>query len=262
MNLRAAHAGAILLAASVITLAGCATGRFVRPTGASVPFPEAIDIWSDLTRPCRDVTAYRAQLRVSGRLHGQRVPGLTTGAAGDADRLAIAASHGATRAFHVAGRAAEVTLLLPLDERVVRGPAADVVDALVGVRLDPAGLLAVLTGCVAAGADVANAERLGAFARLTTSDGTVYLRQRGSEWQIAAAEMGAMTIDYRRLDAGWPREIAITRAPDVALTLEVVEFERNPRLSSALFDVVVPASFAETPIDALREDGAFGRRRD
>lgn len=262
MIVRTARAAAILLAAFVVTLAGCATGAFIRPTGTAVPFPEGIDIWADMTRACRDVSAYRAQLRVSGRLHGQRVPGLTAGAAGDADRLAIAASHGATRAFHVAGRAADVTLLLPIDERVVRGPAADVVDALVGVRLDPAGLLALLTGCVTPDSQVVSAERIGPVARLTMADGTVYLRQRGSGWQLAAAEKGAMTIDYRSFEAGWPREIVIGRSPDVALTLEVVEFERNPRLSPALFDVAVPGAFADTSIDALREEGAFGRRRD
>ena len=52
-------------------------------------------------------------------------------------------------AFILVARGGDATLLLPRDERVVRGASPeDVLGALTGVALAPADLLAVLTGCV------------------------------------------------------------------------------------------------------------------
>src|SRR5690606_8297728 len=113
--------------------AACAGGRFVRPAGAAVPFPEGPGIWTELSRACRGVTMAQAELRVSGRVEGQGFPSLTTGLAVDADRLAIEAMAGARRVFTLAGDTQSVVLLNHLDGRAARGAAADVVDALVGV---------------------------------------------------------------------------------------------------------------------------------
>jgi hypothetical protein len=245
---------------AVLASAGCAGGRFVRPAGASVPFAEARDIWNDLSRPCRSVTSARAELRVSGRVAGQRVPGLTTGLAVDGQRLAIDARLSGRRVFNVAGDLAEVVLLRHLDGRVARGPAADLVDALVGVPLTPPRLLALLSGCVAVDVTVTAADRIGALARLRTPDSVIYLAERNGRWRLVAAEFGDVVADYRRVEDGWPREVELRRNPDVTLMLRVIEFERNPQLSSALFQVQVPASFVEMSLDDLRRDGALGQR--
>lgn len=249
----------ILLLASLVA-AGCAGGRFVRPTAAALPFPEAIDIWNDLTAPCRSVTSARAELRVSGRIAGQRVPGLTTGLAVGSDRLAIDSRLSGRRVFSLAGDLPQVVLLRHLDNRVARGPAVELVDALVGVPLAPARLLAILSGCVAPEATVTEAERLGAFARLRTPDSTIYLAQRDSRWRLVAAEFGDVVADYRRVEDGWPREVELRRNPDVTLLLRVIEFERNPPLPSAVFQLQVPASFVEMSLDELRRDGPLGQR--
>lgn len=253
-----ARLAALLLSGAIG--AGCATGAFVRPSGAAIPFPDGALVWERLTRECRDVASYQAQLRVSGRVNGQRVPGLTTGLAIDAGRLAMMARAGARNVFHIAGRADALTLLLQLDGRVVHGSAVEVIDALVGVRIGPAQLLAALTGCLMADAEVTALARIGDMARVTTPEGIVYLRPRGSEWELVASEFDGIIVDYRRITAGWPRDLVIRQAADVALRLEVVEFVRNPQLQPGLFDVRVPASFVEVPIASLREDGAFAPR--
>lgn len=237
--------------------AGCATGGFVRPSGTPTPFPDGPLVWDGLTRACGDVSAYQAQLRVSGRVNGQRVPGLDAGLALDAGRLAMMARAGARNVFHIAGRAEGLTLLLQLDGRVVRGPAVDVIDALVGVRVEPAQLLAALTGCLMADADVTATERVGRLARITTADGIVYLRPRGSDWHLAASEFDGIIVDYRRVVEGWPRDLVIRQGSEVALRFEVIEFVRNPPLQPGLFEVSVPASYIEVPAASLRDDGAF-----
>jgi hypothetical protein len=240
--------------------AGCAGGRFVRPAGAAVPFAEATAIWAELSRPCRAVTMARAQLRVSGRVSGQRVPSLTTGLAVDADRLAIESQAGVRRVFTLAGDRRAVVLLNHLDGQATRGPAGDVVDALVGVRLEPDRLLALLSGCVSPDPVVATAERVGAVARLRTADSVIYLSERGGQWRLTAAEFGDVVADYRRVDAGWPRDIELRRGEAVTLRLRVIEFERNPQLPPAVFQLQVPDAFVEVPLDVLRQSGPLGRR--
>lgn len=226
----------------------------------AVSFPEGSSVWTELVRPCRGVTMVRAELRVSGRVDGQGFPSLTTGLAVDADRLAIEAVAGPRRVFNLAGDRASVVLLNHLDGRMTRGPAADVVDALVGVRLTPDRLLAVLTGCVSTDAAPVLAERLGTTARIRTADSLIYLVEHHGQWRLAAAEFGDVLADYRRVEDGWPREIELRRGADVTLRLRVIEFERNPQLPPAVFQLQVPDAFVEVPLDALRQGGPLGSR--
>lgn len=252
----AAIAGVLTLVLST----ACAGGRFVRPAGTAAPFPEAADIWAELSRACRPVTMARAELRVSGRVAGQRVPSLTTGLVVDDARLAIDSRAGGRRVFALAGDRAGVVLLNYLDRQATRGPAGDVVDALIGVRLEPARLLALLSGCVSSDPVVTQAERFGTVVRLRVSDTVIYLAERGGQWRLAAAEFGDVAADYLRIESGWPREIALRRGANVTLRLRVIEFERNPQLPPALFQLQVPDAFVEVPLDDLRQSGPLGRR--
>jgi hypothetical protein len=239
--------------------AGCAGGRFVRPSGTAVPFAEGPAVWMELARGCRAVTMVRAELRVSGRVGGQGFPSLTTGLVAGADRLAIEAMAGARRVFTLAGDGSSVVLLNHLDRRTTRGTAADVIDALVGVRLTPDRLLALLSGCVSSETTVTQAERVGATARLRTADSLIYLTERDGRWRLAAGEFGDVMADYRRVEDGWPREVELRRGDDVTLRLRVIEFERNPQVPPAVFQLQVPDTFVEVPLEVLRRDGPLGR---
>jgi hypothetical protein len=258
---RGAPARAFGLCLLTLTLTGCAARGFVPPSGAPVPFPEGTDVWTGLTQTCRDVSGYRAQLRVSGRVNGARVPGLTAGVALEGPRIALETRYGGTRLFTIAGEASDAVLLLHREARFVRGPAADVVDALVGLRLEPARLLALLTGCIT-GSDVSRADRIGALARLTASDAVIYLRQQAGAWRLRAAELDGLMVDFRRVEDGWPRQMMIRRAADVSVTVEVIEFEDNPPLVPGLFRATVPEPFVEMSLGDLRDNGPFGDRRD
>ena len=119
--------------------------------------------------------------------------------------------------------------------RVVHGSAADIVEALVGVRLTPERLLAVLSGCVSPRPLATAADRIGSLVRLTTADSTIYVTQQDGQWRLRAAEFGDIVADYRRVDAGWPREIELRSGPDVRLNVQVIEFVRSPQLPPGLF---------------------------
>ncbi len=140
--------GVVLLAAG--GAAACAAHRFSLPAGPPGPVADAAAIWAAATRRCRNVERYQAELHLSGRVNGARVPGLTVGLALDGQgHIAVEARVAGSSVFLLAGTAARATLLLRNDHRVVTGPAADIVEALVGAPLGPARLEAVLSGCVA-----------------------------------------------------------------------------------------------------------------
>src|SRR5690606_12026887 len=111
---------AVVALLAVASLAGGCASRFVLPTGTAVPAPESLPAWNVLTDACRNVTALRAELRVSGEVRDERFPSLTTGMAVDADRLAMVATYNTRRIFNVAGATSDLTLLDHIEQRVYR----------------------------------------------------------------------------------------------------------------------------------------------
>lgn len=239
------------------------------PVGPAAPFPEATAAWTSVTRECRDVRTYQAQLAVSGRIGTQRVPGLTVGLALDATgNIGMEVRVGGPPLVNLAGPAAQATLVLHDDRRVVTAPAEQLVEALVGVPLGPRRLLALLTGCVSTDLQPAAAELVDGMARIRTSDATVYLSQAEGAWRLRGGEFDGLVADYRMVNARplWPARIEVRSLPDrsprVALTLRVVEFDvDNPRFDPAVFRVNVPDAAVVTSIEALRDSGPLGGSR-
>lgn len=254
----AAGSWLVALVLALASTAGCAGGRFVLPSGAPAAFPEGADVWAALTGNCRSVTAMRAQLRVSGRVHGNRVPALTVGAGIEPDQLSLVAMAGARPVFNLAGRRDAAVLVNHIAGTWTRGPADDVTDALVGLALPPDRLMALVTGCVSADPAVTSSDRVGAYGRVHTADSTIYLRERDTRWALAAATFGDVVADYRRVVDGWPRDIQVQRGRDVSLRLQVIEFDRNPALPRGVFELQVPDRFVEQTLEELARTGPLG----
>jgi hypothetical protein len=227
---------------------GCAS-RFVVPGGTPAPAPDALPIWDALTTACRDVTTMRAELRVSGSVRGQRVPTLTTGMAVDAERIAMVATYNGRPMFNVAGATGAVTLLDHLERRVVEGGAPEVLDSLVGIQAGPDRLLALLTGCISRDPSAQSSSRIADFLRIDLPDSSVYLASSDSAWRLRAATFGDVVAEYRRIEAGWPREIELRRRDDVRLRIRVIEWEHNPTLPAGLFRLSVPPAYVSTPLE-------------
>src|SRR6187401_1721053 len=79
------HACMVSLSLALVALSACATTRgFVRPIGPATPLVDRTAVWQAATAACRSVRAYRGELRLSGRVAGERVPSVTLGLAVDA----------------------------------------------------------------------------------------------------------------------------------------------------------------------------------
>jgi hypothetical protein len=246
-------------------LGACASTRpFVRPAGPASPLLDRTAVWQPATATCRAVRAYLGELRLSGKVDGQSVRSTTLPLAVDAGRLGFAAQGPfGSSVFQFGGTTANATLFLRGDNRVVRGPAADIVEALIGVKLDPSRLLAVLAGCVATGTEATAAERFGSIVQVSTGDAMVFLVEQAGTWRPRAGTFDGLFVDYLRAEGGYPREIRITsepgRSPAVDLTIAVRSLEINPVFTDAEFKVSVPPQAVPASLDELRAAGPLGR---
>jgi hypothetical protein len=164
--------------------------------------------------------------------------------------------------FKLAGTGDRAVLLLAADRRVVTAPAGDIVDALIGVPLDPDRLLAMMTGCVSISNDVTAAARYGDVVEVTTSDATVYLQLRGGGWSVRAGQFGDFTVDYPSLRDGVPRQIGLRsragREPVVTLLLSATSVDLADATPVSVFSVNVPEGATAMSIDELRRSGPLG----
>jgi hypothetical protein len=248
--------GALLLAS------GCAAHRFTRPTGPIVPvqLSDARAIWADATKECSTVDRYNAEIRPSGRAGGSRVRGSLALAVTSTGLIGVEAKYGPQSIFDLKGTADRATLWLPLERRVVTAPAAQILNALVGLDIDPVRLLAVLTGCVAVDRELSRAVRVGQWLRLETTDNTtVFVAETPGERRVVAADFDRLSIEYGPLVGGMPSRLTIAttpgRAPVVNLTFAIKDVLRNPDLSAEAFRVVVPADAVPASVSDLRPLG-------
>jgi hypothetical protein len=203
-----------------------------------------------------------AELSLSGRAGERRLRGrVVAGFERPASmRLEGVAPFGAP-AFILAARGAEATLVLPRDNRVLRGASADaILGALTGVALAPADLLAILTGCVTASpTPVAGRLHGNGWASVDLEGGaTLYLERGDGGWRPRAARRDGWEIDYHAWQGSFPRELQLRSTGQqvpVDLTASLSQLEVNVELTAAAFDVVVPAGAEPLTLDELRDAG-------
>jgi hypothetical protein len=235
--------GVLLLASA------CAAHIFVPPAGAGASAPEAARAWTEATRSCADVHNASGTLRVAlrrGRLRStSRVVSVTVTSAGGI-RLED------STAFLLAGTSARTQLLLRQDRRLVTARADDIVDALVGVKLGPERLLAILSGCAttsSASARADGAARFGAEIAMPVDDGRVFLQARDGRWRVVAADLGGLIVEFRAFEGDWPlawrAAPAATAAGGEPVILDVGVEGRD--VNAAAID---PKTFELNPADA------------
>ena len=169
--------------------------------------------------------------------------------------------------FTLTGSREEATFFLHDDQRVVRAPAAAIVEALIGTAIGPEEWLAFVTGCVTRSHDMSDAARIGKLLRITTADGRVYLRRDGGVWRVRGGEVLGLVVDYEWQSSTFPSVLRARSAPggpvETRLRLEAAQFRVN--------DTVPPAAFAPPrgaataapmTLDELRDAGLLGRKDD
>jgi len=217
-----------------------------------------------------------AELRVSGSAGGQRVRGrVLAGLAAPASAYLDAAAPFGASLFIYAAKDAEVTLLLPRDQRVLRdrSPAA-VLGAVTGVPLDAADLRQTMTGCAPEQAPVSGQRFGDTWRAVRVASADAYLRRpsSGAPWRLVAVQYSGersgegWRADYEGFGPdGLPRTVRLVsgdggRRFDLTVTLAQVEV--NPTLAADIFDVTAPSSFSDISLDEVRRAGPLGTERE
>jgi hypothetical protein len=168
--------------------------------------------------------------------------------------------------FTLTGTRDDATLYLHDDRRLVRAPAAAIVEALIGTPIGPEEWLAFVTGCVTRSHDMTDASRVGKLLRITTAEGRVYLRQQGGAWKVRGGEVLGLIVDYEWRDSSFPTILRARSAPggtvETRLSLEAAQFRVNDTVPAELF--IAPkaaAGAAPMTLEELRETGPLSRRK-
>jgi hypothetical protein len=251
----------------LLLVTGCAPGAPALPSGASTPFPAFQSAFEQATAACRTTRTLTASMALSGRagstkLHGRVDAGFEAPARA---RLEGIAPFGKP-VFVLVADGAHGSLVLPREDRVLSDAPPDrIFEALAGVPLDAGALRTIVSGC-GFGADAPSGARRfsNGWASAVSDGSTVYLRQDGSAWQIAAAARDSVSVFYGEYVSGRPATVRIRVESNghvtSDLTLRPSEVEVNTTLDPRVFDIRkdLPPHPVPLSLDELRRAGPLG----
>jgi hypothetical protein len=244
--------------------AGCGGPKvFTRPApGTGAPAPDADAAWTAATARCASIETVAPTLELTGgRINGQSIPGIRVwGGATRGGSIRLDADHPSQKIFLLNGVAERAQLVLYLDKngipQTVTAPAADIIEAIIGLRIDPSTLLAILTGCVGAGEPIARAERFGDRLAVQVTNAVVYLVNNAT-WRMAGADLPNLRVDFAAATADGPTQIVLVSSgvgSDAAIRLRVRENLINSSdLKPAAFEIVPVANAQPITLEELRK---------
>ena len=243
-------------------MSACGARRIVLPTDPGVPFNDFAQVHEKLTEACRGVRTLTAEVALSGRAGDQRLRGRVV--AGferpSSMRLEGVAPFGPP-AFILAARGNMAILLLPRDDRVLKGERAEeILGALTGVTLAPADLQAILTGCVSSDPKPMSGRlHENGWASIELEGGArVFLQMQNDAWQVRAARLEGWRLDYPAWQGRFPPTVRLQSdrpGANVDLTATLSQVESNVDLDTAAFTIRVPDTAQSLTLDELRAAG-------
>jgi len=261
----------ILNFAFCIAVASCGVPKPIAlPSDPGGPFPDFASVHAQVSSACASVRTMRGELGLSGRAGKERVRGTVhVGFERPSSmRLEGVAPFGPP-VFILAGRGDSATLVLQREERILRNaPPEAILEALTGVSLGPADLLAVFTGCVVpaprpiAGRlhqqDVASIDIESGDQGQGRGTATVFLRRAGSGWQPFAARRDRWQIEYAFATGMFPQSVRLVSlsadtAVNIAAALAAVE--TNVDIDPAAFAVQEQKNLQPLTLEELRQAG-------
>ena len=255
-----------LFVACIASTTACGARRVPFPSDPGSPLPDFSQIHADVTRSCRGARTLTAELGLRGRAGSRRLSGrLIAGFERPASMRLEAVAPFGPAGFILVTRADQAVLLLPRDERVVRGESADaILGALTGVTLGPADLQALLTGCIVPEAKAVGGRlHANGWASIDLEGGaTMFLRRMGA-WQVSAGRRNGWEVEYPMWQGAFPQIIRLRSAAEpttVDMTATLAQIEVNTDLQPATFNVDVPAGTAPLSLDELRDAGPLGEK--
>lgn len=236
--------------------------RPVLPSGAGTPFDGFSSAYDQAIQECRDIQVMTAELRLSGRAGTTKLRGtISAGLAAPADIVLEGHAPIGKSVFILMGRGGTSTLLLPRDNRVLKGePPSAIVEALAGVALDPSQLRSVLSGCGLQTIAPASGRAYGSEWAALDGDGvTVYLRRIDARWRVAGATRGDLTVQYKDYQFGRGGTVFV-KTPVADLALGVSDIEMGIPMDPRVFDLEIPKDAVPLTLDELRRAGPLGDR--
>ncbi|HEV3062757.1 MAG TPA: hypothetical protein VGY48_31210 [Vicinamibacterales bacterium] len=239
------------------------------PSGPWAPARDAAGALAEATSTCRGITTLSAEVGVSGSIGGQGIHGrLLVGLASPASARVEAVAPFGQPVFIFVARAADATLLLPRDDRVLEhGKPEALLETVTGVPLDAASLRTTLTACPLA-PDIDSGRSSGDGWRVIADGSTeVYLRRESpsTRWSVAAmvhrgsgaAGDAAWRAEYADLQNGLPRTVRLVSADTkrFALRLTLSQLEINTALDAEVFRVQVPRTATPISLQELKAAG-------
>jgi len=251
----------ILNFACCMTALACGPRRLALPTDVGTPFPDFAAVHRQVSSACTGVRTLRGVLNLRGRVGAERLSGnVHAGFERPVSMRLEGVPPFGQPIFILAAQGGTGVLLLPRDERVLRGqPPQAILEALVGVDLAPADLLAILTGCVAPD-PTPTGGRLHAngWASIDLQGGAMLYLRRTSQWELRAAQRDGWQLEYTMGPARFPASVRLTsdsQKVPVDLTTGISELEANIDLDTAAFRVAVPPNAKPLTLEELRESG-------
>jgi hypothetical protein len=248
-----------------LVAAACASNPPLLPADVGVPFPDYSSAHAEASAACRAVRTFSAELGLAGRVADQPIRGrMLGGFEQPASLRLVGLAPFGPPAFILAATSAETVLYLPRDQRVLRGATAtDILDAIAGVALAPADLLAVLTGCVTTAPRPVDGRlhRNGWVAVDLVGGATVYLEPGNGTWRPRAARREEWIIEYPGFPGTFPAEVVLRSAGRVEMTARVTQLEANAAIDPEAFSIAVPAWVIPITLEELRAAGPLRATR-
>lgn len=247
---------------ALAALVGCGPRALTLPADPGTPLPDFAQVHAAVSMACAGVRTMTAELRLSGRAGDQRIRGpLVAGFERPASMRLEAVGPFGRRVFTLAARDGSATLLFDSEGRVLQdAPPEAILEALTGVRLAPADLQAVLTGCIVPSPRaLAGRVHGNGWASIDLApDAVVYLQQAAGAWRLRAARRDGWQIEYETGTGQFPERVRLrSTSPDlpVDLTTEISQIETNIEIDPAAFRVDVPADARPLSLEDLRAAG-------
>lgn len=245
----------------------CSARPIQLPSDPGSPFPDYTQVHTEVTASCRGARTLTAEMGLRGRAGGRRLSGrLVAGLERPASMRLEAVAPFGPPGFILATRGKEAVLLLPRDERVVRGESAEeILGALTGVTLAPADLQAILTGCVVPDSKPTGGRmHANGWASIDLEGGATMYLQRMGAWRIRAARRDGWDVDYPAWQGAFPQTIRLQsqgEPANVDMTATLSQIEVNVDVDPAAFTVDVPPNASPLTLEELRAAGPLGERQ-
>ena len=270
-NTRRATRFLLVLLGLVVLSGSSACSRRPVATGPAVPLPneEAVRLLDDLESSQQSIVRYQAVLKVRGEGPEGRFSAteLVVFERPGRVRVELLATFGASRWIAVTD-GGEITVLFPRSREYLQESAVeDVVSALLGIRLRPEEVMAILagSGLPLGEANPARAERVGERVRVVLSgeppdgpDERVDIERGQVREAVGSRYRVVYPTDWKQMGRTAPERIELA-SDQIEISLTVEDLDINVRLDPEAFTISIPEGAARLGVAEIGGEAVFVR---